>query len=178
MLHFIAIVAPEEINQQVLQWKHYMRDHFNCKAALKSPAHITLIAPFNMPDHLQAEMQEVLLPFAARQQSFPVQLKNFAAFKPHVIYVEVLPGERLYELRTALETTLLQCNRFPIKKEERPFHPHVTIANRDLHTNDFPLAWQQFQQINYEASFMANAIALLRHNGQAWEIAHSFPLNN
>jgi 2'-5' RNA ligase len=178
MLHFIAIVAPYNINQQVLQWKHYMRDHFKCKVALKSPAHITLIAPFDMPDHLQTVMQEVLLPFAARQQGFPIQLKNFAAFQPRVLYVDVIPSAPLNELRTALEATLLQSNRFPIKKEERPFHPHVTIANRDLHTKDFPLAWQHFQQINYEASFMANAIALLRHNGQVWEIVHSFPLNN
>ena len=178
MLHFIAIVAPEDINRKVTEWKNYMRDHFKCKVALKSPAHITLIAPFDMPDNLQAEMQELLLPFAARQQGFPIQLKNFAAFKPRVIYVDALPGERLNELRTALETILLQSNRFPIKKEERPFHPHVTIANRDLRKKDFPLAWQHFQLINYEASFMANAIALLRHNGQVWEIAHSFPLNN
>ena len=178
MLHFIAIVAPDDINRKVLEWKHYMRDHFQCKVALKSPAHITLISPFEMPDHLQADMQAVLLPFAARQQGFPIHLKNFAAFKPRVIYVDVLPGTQLTELKTAVETTLLQSNRFPIKKEERPFYPHVTIANRDLRKEDFPLAWQHFQQINYEASFMANAMALLRHNGQVWEIAHSFPLNN
>ncbi|AEW03574.1 2'-5' RNA ligase [Niastella koreensis] len=178
MLHFIAIVAPEEINQQVLQWKHYMKKHFQCKVALKSPAHITLIPPFELPDSLQTEMQELLLPFASRRQSFPIQLKNFAAFKPRVIYVDVLPGEPLNELKTALETTLLQSNRFPIKKEDRPFHPHVTIANRDLRKEDFPLAWQHFQQINYEASFIAGAISLLRHNGQVWEIACSFPFNN
>jgi 2'-5' RNA ligase len=123
-------------------------------------------------------MQSVLLPFAAEQQGFPVQLKNFAAFKPRVIYVDVLPGTPLNELRTALETTLLQSNRFPIKKEERPFHPHVTIANRDLRNEDFPQAWQHFQQLNYEASFTASAIALLRHNGRLWEIAHSFSLGN
>jgi len=178
MLHFIAIVAPEDINSKVLEWKYYMRDHFKCKVALKSPAHITLISPFGMPDGLQAELQELLLPFAARQQGFPIQLKNFAAFKPRVIYVDVLPSEPLNELRTALEAALLQSNRFPIKKEERSFHPHVTIANRDLRKEDFPLAWQHFQQITYEASFMASAIALMRHNGHIWEIAHSFPLNS
>jgi 2'-5' RNA ligase len=177
MLHFIAIVAPEEINHQVLQWKNYMRDRFQCKVALKSPAHITLISPFQLPDHLQAEMQTILPAFAAQQHGFPIQLKNFAAFKPRVIYVDVLPNAPLNELRAALETTLLQTNCFPVKKEERPFHPHVTIANRDLRKEDFSQAWQHFQQINYEASFMANAIALLRHNGQVWEVAQSFSLN-
>ncbi|OQP47809.1 hypothetical protein A4H97_31080 [Niastella yeongjuensis] len=175
MLHFIAIVAPDNINQQVLHWKHYMRDRFLCKVALKSPAHITLISPFDMPENLEPAMQELLLPFAAQQQGFSVHLKNFAAFKPRVIYVDVMPGVALNELKTALETTLLQNNRFLIKKEERPFHPHVTIANRGLRKEDFPEAWQYFQHLNYETSFTANTIALLRHNGQVWEIARSFP---
>ena len=178
MLYFIAIVTPNDINLQVKEWKLYMQQRFQCKVALKSPAHITLIPPFTMSQTSQSDMEELLLSFAAQQQSFSIYLKNFAAFKPRVIYVDVLPGEPLNELRTALETTLLQNNRFPIKKEERSFHPHVTIANRDLHKDDFPLAWQHFQQITYEASFTADAIALLRHNGQVWEIAGSFPLEN
>ena len=95
MLYFIAIVTPDAINQQVLEWKNYMLQRFSCKVALKSPAHITLIPPFNMPHQAQKEMQELLQPFAARHQSFPVQLKNFAAFAPRVIYVDVLPNAHL-----------------------------------------------------------------------------------
>jgi 2'-5' RNA ligase len=153
-----------------------MRDRFQCKVALKSPAHITLIPPFQMAIDDAPAMKAFLQPFAAAQPSFSIHLKNFAAFKPRVIYVNVLPGEPLNTLQSALETTMLQSNRFQIKKEERPYHPHVTIANRDLHKEDFPTAWQHFQQIKYEASFTADAISLLRHNGQLWEIAGSFPL--
>jgi 2'-5' RNA ligase len=176
MLFFIAIVAPDNINQQVLEWKHYMLQRFNCKVALKSPAHITLVPPFEMPDSVQPALQELLLSFADRQRNFSIHLKDFAAFKPRVIYAGVLPNTRLSELRTDLETILLQDNRFPIKKEDRPFHPHVTIANRDLTKDDFPLAWQHFQQLSYEVAFNADAISLLRHNNRAWEIAGTFPL--
>lgn len=177
MLYFIAIVAPEEINNQVLEWKHYMLQHFNCKVALKSPAHVTLIPPFDMPNTMQHEMEEVLMEFAQEQPSFPIQLKNFAAFKPRVLYVHVQPNTHLSDLQARLETYLLAIN-FPIKKEERAFHPHVTIANRDLHKDDFPRAWQYFQQLQYEVTFPANTISLLRHNGQIWEVANSFPLSN
>jgi 2'-5' RNA ligase len=177
MLYFIAIVTPDSINRQVLEWKHYMLQRFNCKVALKSPAHITLIPPFEMPDSTQTALQELLLPFAARQTNFSIHLKDFAAFKPKVIYAGVVFNARLSELRTELEATLLRDNRFPIKKEERPFHPHVTIANRDLTKDKFPLAWQHFQQLSYEVVFHADAISLLRHNNQSWEIAGTFPLN-
>ncbi|HEX6430116.1 MAG TPA: 2'-5' RNA ligase family protein, partial [Niastella sp.] len=115
MLYFIAIVTPDSINQQVLEWKHYMLQRFNCKVALKSPAHITLIPPFTMPESAQTALQELLLPFAARQPNFPIHLKDFAAFKPRVIYAGVLPNACLSELRTDLEAILIQDNRFPIK---------------------------------------------------------------
>ena len=178
MLYFIAIVAPDTINQQVLEWKNYMLQRFNCKVALKSPAHITLIPPFNMPGQAQKEMQELLQSFAARQHSFPVQLKNFAAFTPRVIYVDVLPNALLNDVRTNLEAILLPGERFAIKKENRPFHPHITIANRDLTKDNFPQAWQHFQQMPYEATFEANAISLLRHSNQVWEVCDAFPLGN
>lgn len=177
MLYFIGIVAPEEINRQVLEWKHYMLQRFGCRVALKSPAHITLIPPFEMPATTQHEMEEVLLLFANEQPFFPIQLKNFAAFKPRVLYVHVQPNIHLSGLQARLEAHLINTS-FPIKKEDRPFHPHVTIANRDVQKEDFPLAWQYFKQLSYDASFLANTISLLRHNGQVWEVANSFPLRN
>jgi len=152
-----------------------MLRHFHCKVALKSPAHITLIPPFSLNNTLQPEMEGLLQPFAARQQGFLIQLKNFDAFKPRVIYAAMLPNPSLNALQTSLEAALLQSGRFPVKKEERTFHPHVTIANRDLKQEDFPLAWQHFQQITYEGAFTANAITLLKHNEHSWEVAASFP---
>jgi len=175
MLYFIAIVTPHDINQQVQEWKHYMQERFHCKVALKSPAHITLIPPFTMAETAQPEIQVLLEPYAASQQRFSIQLKNFAAFKPRVIYAHVLPNPELNALQTSLEATLLQNGRFHIKKEDRPFQPHITIANRDLQKEDFPLAWQHFQQISYEGSFTADAISLLKHNEHRWEITASFP---
>lgn len=176
MLYFIAILTPDNINQQILEWKHYMLQQFHCKVALKSPAHITLIPPFDMPDALHPDLQELLQHFSARQTDFSIQLNNFDAFAKRVIFVNVVSGARLNALQTNLEIILLQSKRFPINKEDRPFHPHVTIANRDLKKEDFPLAWQYFQQWTYEETFMAGAISLLQHNGNTWQIAGSYPL--
>jgi 2'-5' RNA ligase len=178
MLYFIAIVAPEAINRLVLEWKQYMLQEFKCKVALKSPAHITLIPPFEMSATGQAALEDAIAAFSLQQQSFSIQLKDFAAFKPRVIYVHVQPNDLLNDLKASLEVNLLKNKQFPIKKEDRPFHPHVTIANRDLRKEDFPLAWLHFQQIGYEVSFTANAISLLQHNGQIWEVARAFPLRN
>jgi 2'-5' RNA ligase len=167
MLYFIAILTPHTINHQILEWKTYMLHHFNCKAALKSPAHITLIPPFSMRKEQEKQLTGILQTLS--HPRFPITLKNFNAFKPRVIFVHVEPGKQLQELKTTVENAL---TGFPIKKETRPFHPHVTIANRDLEKEDFPKAWEHFKHINYEAVFDANNISLLRHNGAKWEIAY------
>jgi 2'-5' RNA ligase len=155
-----------------------MLQQFNCKVALKSPAHITLIPPFQMRDSDQSDMADILSRVALEHNSFSIQLKNFAAFKPRVIYIDVLPNPLLNELKTKTEDALLQSNRFKIKKEERPFHPHITIANRDLEKEDFKEAWQHFQHISYEISFMADAISLLRNHDRKWYVATSFKLRD
>ena len=175
-LHFVAILTPDDINRQALEWKNYMLQQFNSKVALKSPAHITLIPPFQMPDSDQSDIADILRRVALQHNPFSIQLKNFAAFKPRVIYIDVLPNPLLNELKAKTEDALLQANRFKIKKEERPFHPHITIANRDLEKEDFKEAWQHFQQISYEISFMANAISLLKHDRHKWNVVMSFSL--
>lgn len=170
MLYFIAIVTPDDINRQVLEWKHYMRDHFNCQVALKSPAHITLVPPFSTKKEQEPEL--ITLLGTIQLQPFPVYLKNFDVFRPRVIFVHVEANDSLLQLKKKVEDTLLLTDRFHIKKEDRPFHPHITIANRDLEKADFKAAWQHFETIQYQAVFDATAISLLRHNGSLWEIAY------
>ena len=62
-MYFIGIAAPAEVNEQVLQWKHYMRDHYGCTVALRSPAHITLIPPFWMEEVLEKELIKDILKY-------------------------------------------------------------------------------------------------------------------
>ena len=172
-MYFLAAVAPAHVNEQVLKWKHYMRDHYRCTVALKSPAHITLIPPFWMNAELEDKLMSDVDAFAAQHHNFYIQLKNFDAFKPRVIFIGVEKNEPLTELKLALEDHL---KKYPIKKETRPFHPHLTIANRDLMKKDFAPAFAHFKKIEYDVKFPATAISLLRHNGTEWEVIKSHPL--
>ena len=58
--YFIGIVPPFPIFEQVLEVKHYFRDHFQSKAALQSPPHITLHMPFDWKDKKEAELIDSL----------------------------------------------------------------------------------------------------------------------
>jgi 2'-5' RNA ligase len=174
--YFIAIITPDEVDQHVLEWKKYMLQQFNCKKALRLPAHITLIPPFTMQRSLEMSMVHALEKFAGHQPAFQVHLKDFAAFVPRVIYVQVEAGEVLVKLKRGLEDLLLQVIRVPIKKEERAFHPHVTIASHDLKGKDFAAAWACFEGRRYDAVFEAGVISLLVNKGAGWERVEDFLL--
>lgn len=177
-MYYIALLAPGAIDQDVVHWKHFMRDRFGCAVALKSPAHITLISPFWMKTDLQSSLEKRINEFTSTRVGIRITLKNFNNFRPRVIFVQVEDSELLRLLQSDFEKHLAINNSFPIKGETRSFHPHITIANRDLHKKDFIEAWEYFKNKTYHASFVANGITLLQHSGIKWEAVHTsfFPL--
>src|SRR5688500_7391773 len=137
MLYFIAIVAPGHINEQVLIWKKYMEQHYGCNVDLRSPAHTTLLRQFAMPSEIEPALSDPLSLFCSREKSFSIHLRHFDSFAPKVIFVHVQPGEPLLQIKYRLDEHLISLKDFSFKKEQRPFHPHITIANRDLPKKDF-----------------------------------------
>ena len=169
-MYFIAIVAPEEINQQVLKWKKYFKDHFECTVALKSPAHITLIPPFWMKEDLEDDLINSIKDFSGTKNKFEITLKDFEAFKPKVIFVDVVKCEVLNDIYRSFANYIFSENKFPIKKDDRPFHPHVTLATRDLYKKAFLEVWEIFSKKKYEAFWIVSGISLLRHNKKNWDV--------
>lgn len=177
-LYFIAILAPADIDQHIIGWKKYMLQYFNCKVALRSPAHITLIPPFRAEKSKEDELVVQLDTFAKQRNDFEVSIRNFSCFPPRVIYADVEKTAELEEIRTAIGQFFLSDPLVKIKSDSRPFHPHITIANRDLRKQDFKTAWAHFQVMQYEAKFVANAVSLLRNSSTGWQIAASCPFGN
>ena len=163
-MYFVALVAPPEIDRQVLKWKDYFKERFKCTVALKSPAHITLIPPFWMNQGLEDALIKSIKEFSTTKNKFELLLKDFAVFKPKVIYVDVVKNVMLSELYDSLFNFIQAENKYPLNKEDRPFHPHVTLATRDLYKKAFFEAWENFSTKKYEASWLVNGISLLRHN--------------
>jgi len=170
VMYFIALIAPGEVNEAISKWKGLMKERFNCSVALRSPAHITLIPPFWMDEVHQAKLETALDEFSRQERKFPIELRDFAAFRPHVIYVTVSANEELLQVRARLEEFLIASQMFPIKRDNRPFEPHVTIATRDLHKKSFREAWMIFKEEKYHASWEAGSIGLLKHNQKNWDV--------
>ena len=89
--------------------------------------------------------------FSITKNKFEITFKDFASFKPKVIFVDVVKSEMLNDLYQSLADFIFTQNKFPIKKEYWSFHPHVTLATRDLYKKAFQEAWEIFSKKKYEA---------------------------
>ncbi len=173
-LYYIAIVAPEPILSEVKALKHEMREHFNAKHALKSPAHITLQMPFKLTKNQEHELKAALEYFAKDQKCFEVKLLGFDCFAPRVVFVKVAEHEKFLRLHAAFKQFIKNKDLIPTENISQDMHPHMTIATRDLKKDVFPQAWDYFKDKPYEASFLADRISLLKHNGKFWEVHKEF----
>lgn len=172
-MYFVAVVCPDEINQKVLSFKHWMRDQFNCIVALKSPAHITLIPPFWIKKEEEVHLITQLQSLNNRREVLTIQLNGFSHFSNRVLFVQVVENTTLVQLKSAVETHFTIAFPGIIKKENRPFHPHVTIANRDLSPAAFMKAWARFSKENFHATFSTHTISLLKLVESKWNVVAS-----
>ncbi len=174
-LCFIAVLPGEPIAAEVTRFKQYAADHFRSARALRSPPHITLIPPFWWPPADRGRLDGALADFCRDRLSFSVQLSGFDRFSPRVIFVAVQPNPALAKLQAALQDCLEKSLDLPAR-DRRPFHPHLTVAFKDLRRSVFPEAWRYFSEQAYERSFEVEELVLLRHREQAWNVAARFPL--
>ena len=176
-LYFVAIVPPSPIYEEAFEQKVYFKTKYNSKASLNSPPHITLHMPFKWVEKNEDEIVSQLTTFAHENSSVAVKLNGFSSFPPRVIFINVEITPELERLQKNLTRYFKrQLNLFNANYKELPFHPHLTLAFRDLKKPNYQKAWEEFVSKNYQATFLASKIALLKHSGSVWEIFQEFDL--
>ncbi|MBX2870802.1 MAG: 2'-5' RNA ligase family protein [Saprospiraceae bacterium] len=176
-LFFIAILPPRDLQQEVTSFKEYASTHFNSKHALRSPPHITLISPFRWPVADRNSLNRFLDSFRFLSSPFDLKLQDFDCFAPRVIFVDVKTEPLLVEMQEQLKTEIERALGVE-HKGPFGFHPHMTIAFRDLEQSVFPQAWAYFSEQSYLRTFTVENLTLLRHQVDGWQVEGSFSLQN
>jgi 2'-5' RNA ligase len=179
-LYFIAILAPPAVAEQVTAIKNEFAQRFESRHGLKLPPHITLQPPFRFhSDKLETFKNALSLHF--KQHSYiKVVLNDFGCFAKRrnpVIFIKLQENYFLQAFHHELMRMLREIG-FPNIETPLEFHPHMTIAHRDLSRPKFNLAWPEFAHRNFYAEFDVSAIHLLRHDGKFWIPVAEFPLRN
>ncbi len=177
--YFIAIVPPPPYLEQAFELKNYFKDHHQSKASLNSPPHITLHMPFEWKASDEGELVAALQTFSSMTLAVKVDFSNFGCFPPRVIFIQVISTMEL----TALQLRLRQFFKnemglFNADYKDLPFHPHITVAFRDLKKPAFKKAWEEFKDKKFEGGFSANCISLMKHTEGKWNVSKEFGLLN
>jgi 2'-5' RNA ligase len=176
-MYFIALVLPHAINEKILKYKQMMLDRFNCKVGLKSPAHITLVPPFWMEEEKEQQLISDVSFLSKGFYPFRVSTNNFSAFKPRTIFIALAPNPQLNAIKKATDSLFKSNPFYTIKIDTRLFHPHITIATRDLYKKSFYEIWPWFAEKNFLEEWTADGISILRHNKKNWDVIHTSQFN-
>ena len=175
-LFFVALIPPAAIVAEVTAIKEEMAARYDSSHALKSPPHITLHMPFKWRVDRLAQLEAGMTKAAEGRQPLEIGLRDFACFAPRVIYVDVALSDALHTLRREVVRTMRrELKLLNADYKDLPFHPHMTVAFRDLSKVRFAEAWEDFAQRSYRADFTVDSLCLLRHTGQHWERWRDFP---
>jgi len=176
-LYFIALIPQIELRDEIRAVKERISDRYGAGHALKSPAHITLQMPFKRPLSEEKEICDKLKKFSCRERPFMVELNGYGAFAPRVIFIKIVEPAPVRSLHRRLKDVLMTELRFGSDELMNDILPHVTVATRDLTREAFAAAWPELQDEEFNGSFSARSLFLLKHNGRNWDILEEFPFD-
>ncbi len=130
--YFLAIVPEGAIQDSCTEIKNDIRDQFNVKYALKSPAHVTLKMPFSYNEAKEKRLIHDLRKFLIQFESFPISIRGVDTFGKRVIFWKIKADDRLTKLQAELKVFCKRELTLVDELSDRNFHPHMTIAFKDL----------------------------------------------
>jgi 2'-5' RNA ligase len=169
-MYFVAILCPPAVDEKLQQYKYWMKERFGSVVALKSPSHITLIQPFWFERDKEGILKRLLQDFTSDMDELEIQLEGFSHFGKRVLFAAVRENHSLEEVKKQAEDHFAESCHDIVKKDDRPFHPHITIANRDLKPGDFEKAWQHFSEKPFTEAFRTQTISLLKLTDGKWNV--------
>jgi 2'-5' RNA ligase len=173
-LYFIALIPHDAVSAEVTAFKNDFALNYSSSGALKSMPHITLKAPFKSKEKHHQALLKWFGGIRPNVEPFIVELQDFGSFDNKdnpVIYVKPIMTPKLEQLQKAILSGFEHA--YPdvaIGYTERNFHPHMTIAFRDLTAAQYARAIDVYQHKKYSASFRADRFFLLQQVEKKWVV--------
>jgi 2'-5' RNA ligase len=174
--YFIALVPEGKIQEEATKLKEEMRELFNIKYSLKSPPHVTIKMPFTYNELKEERLVGKLGRFFDQYASFELCFKGFGHFGRRVIFLDVKPSQELNRLQEALNKYCKSELKLVNELSDIAFHPHMTIAFKDVKPKSFDVYWKHIQSKHFNAFYPVQDIALLKRREGKWEVIHRFIL--
>ena len=169
--HFIGVLLPEDITLTLEDCRRYMREAYGCKSGHGTPIHVTLVPPFQLQEEYSTEdlaraIEKDVLP---KGLGFTAHIDNFNAFGDRTLFANVVAGDEWTRLRDETVKAILNACPGCTKKDQRPFQPHGTVANRDVPAGVMTEALQVMNELKLVEDFPVDNITIFERRGSRWE---------
>ncbi len=166
--YFLAIVPEGELQERVRKLKLDIKDRYQAKYALKSPAHITLKMPFVYNQAKEEKLIEKLEGFIGAYEPMTLTIQGVKTFGDRVIYLGVEAGENLYVFQKELRTFCKRELNLVEELSDRNYHPHMTVAFKDIKKPQFQNIVQFSSDLNVYGEMEISEIWLLKRLNSRW----------
>lgn len=177
-LYFIAIIPDVRLCKEITEIKKYFANNYFTKAALKLPPHITLYPPFRWDDKNENLLTVSSNNFIQGKAPFSIFLNGFGCFEPKVIFIKPEFCNKLNVFRNDLLLHLKSTINLSDPQNERSFHPHITLASRDLKKEFFLGRGKNSETKSFWQILKSIAFHFLNMMGRCGMLMNSFFFHN
>ena len=177
--HFIGVLLPEDITQRLEGYRRYMNQQYGCRSGHGTPIHVTLVPPFQLPApcttaHIAAALAQMVA--EKKWHSFNAKIEGFDAFGDRTLFAKVIPSAVWTAFRAAVCTAVALTSPGAVRKDTRPFQPHVTVANRDIPPGASTEALEYLNQLELKAAFPVDNITIFERRDKRWVVGQQIEL--
>jgi 2'-5' RNA ligase len=183
---FIAITPPTTLQQTMAEIRQvFQRLPLSWRWVTPEQIHLTLRFLGNVPEESVPSLLQAIEYAAQGQGAFPLRAKALGCFphaaRPRVLWVGLDDPSQALERVNARLTTALTPLGFP--PEDRPFHPHLTLARvQNIGRSSQLLPMLQTYQNREFGEFLVTQMHLvqsqLQRGGALHTILHSVALQS
>ncbi len=168
--YFLAIVPDESLLAEAENLKLKLREKFGIKYALRSPAHVTVKMPFSYNEAKEGKLVEKLKSFLAGVDPFEIEVNGVDNFRNRVVFWNVEANERLNAFQQALKIYCKRELNLVDELSDRNFHPHMTIAFKDIKPKQFDEVYEFVKGIPIHAMIDIRELTILKRLDSRWVI--------
>ena len=165
--YFLGVSLPPKAEAVFNQ----LKQAFHPNHRLTSPAHITLVPPFNWQNQtlLKGRLQKLASQFQPFEAKFE-KIGSFKQLKYGTVFLQPDHPEKFKVLARSLQTI------FNPSELKRDFFPHLTLAQKVSH-QDLKAVKDQLRQMNLKLNLEVDHLALFEFDPQShtWFLSQKFP---
>jgi len=176
---YMLILNPhEDLKNKIMDVKKNFYNKYKAATALHSRPNITLVK-FTQFEMMEERILNSLKTMSMGYIPFKVELKNYASYPSHTIYINI---ESKQQVQNLVKELRLAQRLMTINKDNKPHfldNPNITIAGK-LSPWQYEQGWLEYSNRHFTGRFIADSMLLLKRNvaEKSYHIAHRFDFMN